>query len=133
MNVGVVGNPRYKDLRGLLARLVAVAPQHGFHLSGESKLAELWPKPVPDLDGQHLEMLLTFGGDGTLLRGARITAKQDVPILGVNIGRVGFLATASPDNLEDALGAVARGEYDLERRRSLECVIEGSDHAKHPN
>jgi NAD+ kinase len=91
------------------------------------------PSPVSDLDGQRLDLLLTFGGDGTLLNGARLTAAWEIPILGINIGRVGFLATASPDNLEEALAAVARGEYELERRRSLECVIEGSDKVKHPN
>jgi NAD+ kinase len=133
MNVGVVGNPRYKNLPALLARLVAVAPLHGFQLSGESRLADLWPAPVPNLDGQRLDLLLTFGGDGTLLKGARLTASQEVPILGVNIGRVGFLATASPENLEEALGAVARGEYELEDRRALECVIEGADGAKRPS
>ena len=133
MNVGVVGNPRYKDLRALLSRLVAAAPKHGFHLSGESRLADLWPAPVPDLDGQPLDLLLTFGGDGTLLKGARLTAAQQVPILGVNIGRVGFLATASPDNLEEALALVAKGDYVLESRRALECIIEGKDGDKRPN
>ena len=133
MNVGVVGNPRYQDLGGLLARVAAVAPEHGFKLSGEPKLADLWPSPVPMLDGQRLDLLVTFGGDGTLLRGARLTAPHEVPILGVNIGRVGFLATASPDDLEEALAAVARGAYELESRRSLECVIEGPGKAQHPN
>lgn len=127
MNVGVVGNPRYKDLRSLLSRLVAIAPKHGLQLSTEARLADLWPSPVPELDGQPLDLLLTFGGDGTLLKGARLTAAREVPILGVNIGRVGFLATATPDNLEEALAAVARGEYDLEKRQALESVIESAD------
>ncbi len=132
MNVGVVGNPRYKDLPGLLARLVALAPKHGFNLSTESRLADLWPTPLPVIDDQKLDLLLTFGGDGTLLKGARLTSAQEVPILGINIGRVGFLASASPDNMEQALGAVARREYVLEDRRALECVIEGADGAGRP-
>ena len=132
MNVGVVGNPRYQNLRGLLARLAAVAPKLGFTLSGEPKLADLWPAPVSNLDGQGLDLLLTFGGDGTLLRGARLTASQEVAILGVNIGRVGFLATATPEVLEEALGAVARGDYELETRRALESTIQGPDGTKQP-
>ncbi|MBI4420448.1 MAG: NAD(+)/NADH kinase [Gemmatimonadetes bacterium] len=132
MNVGVVGNPRYQDLRALLARLVAVAPRHGFTLCGEPKLADLWPSPIPSLDGQTLDLLLTFGGDGTLLRGARLIASQSVPVLGVNIGHVGFLATASPDNLEEAIAAVARRDYELEDRRTLECTIEGADGERRP-
>ena len=106
MNVGVVGNSRYQNLRGLLARLAAVAPKLGFTLSGEPKLADLWPAPVSNLDGQPLDLLLTFGGDGTLLRGARLTASQEVAILGVNIGRVGFLATATPELFPPTTGTV---------------------------
>ena len=132
MNVGVVGNPRYRDLRGLLARLVAAAPKYGFKLCGESKIADQWPAPVPALDGQPLDVMLTFGGDGTLLRGARLTLPQQVPILGINIGRVGFLATAAPDTLEDALEAVARKDYQVEPRRLLECTIQAADGTKRP-
>jgi NAD+ kinase len=133
MNLGVVGNPRYKDLRGLLARVLAIAPGLGLDISSESRLADLWPTPVPDLDGQRLDLLLTLGGDGTLLKGARLAASQEVPILGVNIGRVGFLATATPEGLEEALTAVAKGDYDLEPRRTLECIIEGADGASRSN
>lgn len=131
MNVGVVGNPRYSDLRGLLARLVAVAPKYGFALCGEDKIADQWPTAVPALNGR-LDVLITFGGDGTLLRGARLTISQEVPVLGVNIGRVGFLATATPDTLEAALQAVARQDYVIEPRRVLECVIEGADGVRRP-
>lgn len=132
MRVGVVGNPRYRDLRGLLARLVALGPKFGLELCGEGKIADQWPSPVPELDGRKLDLLITFGGDGTLLRGARLTVSQEVPVLGVNIGRVGFLATATPDTLEASLEAFARKDYVVEPRRVLECVIQGSDGASRP-
>jgi len=132
MNVGVVGNPRYRDLRGLLARLVAAAPRLGFTLCGEDKIADQWPAPVPPLNGRPLDLMLTFGGDGTLLRGARLTVPQQVPVLGVNIGRVGFLATATPDTLEAALDAVVRKDYLVEPRRLLECVIGAADGTNRP-
>ncbi len=132
MNVGVVGNPRYRDLRALLARLSAVAPRYGFVLHGESKIADQWPAPVAPLDGGPLDLLLTFGGDGTLLRGARLTIPQDVPILGINIGRVGFLARATPETLETVLEAIVRKEYETELRRVLEAVIERPDGTRRP-
>lgn len=125
MIVGVVGNPRYQDLRSLLARLVAAASRHGMELCGEEKIAALWPRPVPGLAGRKLDLLLTFGGDGTLLRGARITMPQEVPILGINIGRVGFLAPATPDTFEHAIEAFVAGDYDIDPRRVLECSIRG--------
>lgn len=125
MKVGVVGNPRYEALSGLLARLAQRAPTHRFELYAEPDLAAYWPQPVPPLDSKiaDLDLLLTFGGDGTLLRGARLLAGRDAPILGVNLGRVGFLTTATPESLDDALDAVARGAYEVETRRTLEARI----------
>lgn len=123
MNIGVVGNPRYDQLRGLLGRLADAAPRHAITLFGENSLADLWPSAVQSLDGKGpLDVLLTFGGDGTLLRGARFVAPRDVPILGVNLGRVGFLTTAGPEDLEDAVAALARGEFEVQRRQMLEGV-----------
>lgn len=125
MNVGVVGNARYEDLRGLLARLAAVAPTNGLSLWSEPELADLWPTPVAELgrDEPDLDLLVSFGGDGTLLRGARLLASREVPILGVNLGQVGFLTAVTPDSLEDAVCAVVRGEHELERHNTLEVRI----------
>ena len=98
MNVGVVGNPSYHDLRSLLARLTAAAPRLGFTLFTEERLLDYWPDQRPAVFDATtpLDCLLTFGGDGTLLRGARLLGGAQTPILGVNVGRVGFLATAPP-------------------------------------
>jgi NAD+ kinase len=129
MNVGVIGNPRYRDLGGLLARLAALAPRYQMNLYSEAELASLWPAPSPPLglDGRRLDLVLTFGGDGTLLRGARLVGTQGTPILGVNLGRVGFLTTATPETMEAALEAVARGEYQVESRHALETKITSPD------
>lgn len=126
MNVGVVGNPRYRDLRGLLAQLAGSAPRLGLMLFGEAALDGEWPEPVRQLDGSSpLDLLVTFGGDGTLLRGARLLAERDVPIMGVNLGRVGFLTTATAETFAGALQAVANRSYELEERRVLESAILG--------
>lgn len=125
MKVGVVGNPRYTDLRGLLEKLQSVAPAHDIQLFSEQGLAELWSRPVPDLAqvGGNLDLMISFGGDGTLLRAARLTASQAVPILGVNLGLIGFLTTSTPETLEETLTAFVRGEHLLEHRRTLETTI----------
>lgn len=132
MNVGVVGNPRYEALELLLARLAHWAPAHQLELFAEADLQHLWPSPVSSLDSNvaQLDLLLTFGGDGTLLRGARLLGRHDAPILGVNLGRVGFLTTATAATLDDALDAVVRGAYDVESRRTLEARIFDQDGAE---
>lgn len=126
MNVGVVGNPSYHDLRSLLARLADAAPRLGFTLFTEERLLEYWPGPRPPVfaPADQLACLLTFGGDGTLLRGARLLDGAPTPILGINVGRVGFLTTASALNLDWVLDAVARGAYTIEPRLALATTIE---------
>lgn len=125
MNLGVIGNARYTDLRGILERLVAVAGDHDFTYFSEPALAELWPSPVAGLDESvDLDLLVTFGGDGTLLRGARFLGSRNVPVLGINLGRVGFLTTAPLDAMEEALQAFAQGLYTLESRLTLATTIE---------
>ena len=124
MRLGIVGNPRYAELRGLLARLTAVADGHAITLSAEPEVAELFPKAVAPLTaGSGVDLLLTFGGDGTLLRGARMFYGQETPVLGVNLGRVGFLTTATPATLESAIDAFIADAYRIETRRTLETTI----------
>lgn len=125
MNVGVVGNPSYHDLRSLLARLSEAAPRLGFTLFTEERLVEFWPGPRPPVftPRDQLACLLTFGGDGTLLRGARLLDGAPTPILGVNVGRVGFLATASAQNLDWVLDTAARGAYTIEPRLALTTTV----------
>ena len=90
MNVGVVGNPSYRDLKSILAHLAQVAPRLGLTLFSEEQIAGLWPEPAPAPlhSAPQLECLVTLGGDGTLLRGARSLNGARTPILGVNLGRV---------------------------------------------
>jgi NAD+ kinase len=123
MKVGVVGNPRYPDLRGVLEQVAGQAPARGITLYSEERLASFWGSPVPVFEGSDLDALVTFGGDGTLLRGARLLAGRETPILGVNLGRVGFLTTATRETLDTALDCLVAGRYVTERRQALEAAI----------
>jgi len=125
MNVGVVGNPSYRDLKDLLAHLAQVAPRLGFTLFTEESIALLWPEPAPPslARSPQLDCLVTLGGDGTLLRGARTLNGGNTPILGVNLGRLGFLTTATAQTLDWALDALVRGAFATENRLALEPTI----------
>jgi NAD+ kinase len=70
-----------------------------------------------------LDMLITLGGDGTILRAARLGAYHDLPILGVKMGRLGFLAEVEPDDWRQPLEQVLSGEYWLERRLMLDVCL----------
>jgi NAD+ kinase len=125
MNVGVVGNPSYRDLGTILATLGRASSRLGFTLYTEAALLPLWPEPRPQPLGAAatLDCLLTLGGDGTLLRGARALNGANTPILGVNLGRVGFLTTASAQTLDWALDAIVRRAYGTESRLTLQSSI----------
>ena len=125
MNVGVVGNPNYGDLKSVLAHLAQAAPRLGLTLFTEPSLAPLWPPPPagpapgPLDQSPPLDCLITLGGDGTLLRAARALNGANTPILGVNLGRVGFLTTASAPTLDWALDELVRRAYVTEARLAL--------------
>jgi NAD+ kinase len=123
MNVGVVGNPRYGDLKAVLEHVALSAPHRGITLYSEPRLEPFWNHPVTSFEGVDLDALLTFGGDGTLLRGARLLGARETPILGVNLGRVGFLTTATRETLDPALDALVSGHYQIERRQALRAAI----------
>lgn len=73
--------------------------------------------------GQLCDLVIVVGGDGSLLRGARILAKYQVPLLGVNRGRLGFLTDIMPEAIEEKVGQVLSGRYTLEPRFLLDMSI----------
>jgi NAD+ kinase len=127
MKAGVVGNPRYEGLKAVLEHVAHRAPQLKFALYSEERLRSFWSADIPSFEGVELDALITFGGDGTLLRAARLCAGREIPILGVNLGRVGFLTTATRDTLDAALDALVAGRYVIERRQALQASIKDGD------
>ena len=67
--------------------------------------------------------MLTLGGDGTLLRAARIVEDHPVPILGINLGRLGFLTCCPAEALENALSRLAASDYVVEARMTLDARV----------
>ncbi|MFB9524369.1 MULTISPECIES: NAD kinase [Streptomyces] len=85
---------------------------------------------TPDvLDG--CELLIVLGGDGTLLRGADIARASGVPMLGVNLGRVGFLAEAERDDLDKVVDRVVTRSYEVEERMTLDVLVHNNGEVVH--
>jgi NAD+ kinase len=82
-----------------------------------------------DLPG-HVDILLSFGGDGTMLRTAHQVAGREVPILGVNIGRLGFLAEVEINSIHAAIEAIEEGRCRIEKRSVLEAFLEHDGHSE---
>lgn len=75
--------------------------------------------------GASCDMLISLGGDGTILRNARILGPSKTPILGINLGKLGFLAEVSLDELDECLDEILRNEYTIETRMMLESQGNG--------
>lgn len=71
------------------------------------------------------DMVLSIGGDGTFLKAASRVGKKEIPILGINTGRLGFLADILPDQMEDAFDEIYQGNYLAEPRRVLKLTCNG--------
>jgi NAD+ kinase len=74
-----------------------------------------------------IDLLIVLGGDGTLLRGAALVADAGVPILGVNLGHLGFLTSCAPVGARAALERALDGDLPLEQRMRLACVLQRAD------
>lgn len=86
-------------------------------------LASAWDEAEVSRRARETDLFITFGGDGTIVRTARTTAGHDVPILGVNLGRLGFLAELQPWELPNKLEALVKGQYWLEERMMLRVEL----------
>jgi NAD+ kinase len=127
VRIGLVGNPRYTGLESALAETIAAAMARGWSLHADDELSEIAPTIHSGIDPDAIDLLVTFGGDGTLLRGARLLRGRKVPILGVNFGRVGFLTSVDRNGATQALIGFAEGEFALTRRRPLVATLRNHD------
>ena len=135
MMFGITGNTRKDRLwlpvadlvKWLLANDVAFC-LHPKVASGLSE-RELLDSHTCEAHSEHdlatkSDVLLSFGGDGTLLNTAHETGNQGTPILGVNIGRLGFLADVEVGQVNEAIKRIIQGEYRIEERMVLEADVD---------
>ncbi|MFW6199215.1 MAG: NAD(+)/NADH kinase [Gemmatimonadota bacterium] len=121
--IGVVARSRRTDLRQVLRELRTFAVEAEIELVYEDALQDLVGEEGEPLDPDGLDLILTLGGDGTLLRGARMVAGLDVPVLGINLGRLGFLTSVPEDQIEVSLHRIMSGDYVLDHRFTLEATV----------
>ncbi|QYZ67493.1 MAG: NAD+ kinase [Gammaproteobacteria bacterium (ex Lamellibrachia satsuma)] len=126
--IGLIGKHGDPTVKATTRRLWDFLSRRGHEVLLEEatcKLLEGRPLPgVPEIDlPSNSDLVIVVGGDGTLLHAARVLADQDTPILGINLGRLGFLADISPGEMLPHLDAILAGDYDEERRFMLQASI----------
>jgi NAD+ kinase len=125
MRIGVIGHQGYDGLTEILALLGSEAPRLGIELACEPNLQVAAPACEPLTSAQGLHALISLGGDGTLLRAARFLDGADVPIMGVNLGKLGFLTSCRGKDFAKMLPRLAKGQYQTDSRMMLEASPTG--------
>lgn len=120
MRIFILGNARRPGVPEEAERLLPFLREHA-----EIVLYDL--RQEHDLTGLSADLTLVLGGDGAILRAARQMGYRQTPVLGVNLGKLGFLADLSPAELRHCFPAVACGEYRVTRHLMFECVVESPD------
>jgi NAD+ kinase len=128
-SAGMIG--RHDDTRviPIIERISAYLQKHRIDTILEKSTAELMPghnmKTGSRHDiGEHCDLAIVVGGDGTLLDAARTLSDYDVPLVGIHLGRLGFLADITPDVLDKCISSIIEGDYIEDRRFLLRAEIE---------
>lgn len=119
--VGLVANTEKPESRPLLAEAARLLAERGITVMADRPTLRLGGlrlphKPTSAAVARQVDLLLVFGGDGTILRVARETAGCLTPILGIHVGRLGFLAGVTAAELPLAIDQIVRGDFRIENR-----------------
>lgn len=127
--VGIIakqGDP--ERVRGTLRRLSTHLRARALQVLLDAESAHLLDAtagmalPLGEL-GPRCELIVVVGGDGTLLHAARSMAPHGVPLMGINLGRLGFLVDVSPNHMESAIDQILAGEFDSDSRSMLQAAV----------
>jgi len=125
--LGLFGNPAKEDLGPAIEIIAATCGDADVRLRCTRELASVHGDCGDALDEAelvaHVDAIVSLGGDGTMLRAARIIGTSGVPLLGINLGSLGYLTDVPVDELPEALRRLLAGEYHLEGRRRVRCSV----------
>lgn len=123
--VGLIVHTDKPDALRFTREAVEWLKAHGLHTSLEPEIARALEMPEYQCDEAALcqsDLLIAVGGDGTILRASHLAAPRGIPILGVHLGRFGFIAQIKPHELHAAMARVQAGDYTLEKRLMVRAV-----------
>jgi NAD+ kinase len=113
--IGLLHHPKLPATPILAERMAQETESHGL----DAWIGSTWDPEAVAAEIANLDLVVTLGGDGSILRAARMACRHGVPVLGVKMGRLGFLAELEPDQWSTALPRLLAGDYWLEERMML--------------
>jgi NAD+ kinase len=128
-SVGLVLHPR-RDSGDAVSAILSWAARRGIRVFGiDSEIERLncAAVPVPAAEiAARCDLVVSLGGDGTMLRAMRLADGQQTPVLGVNLGKLGFLAEVDVPDLADALSAIDEHRFAIEQRLAVDAQTDGT-------
>jgi NAD+ kinase len=129
----IISRPDRPEVAQILPTLLTWLAEHGYNviidLETSKYITGQEVVPRAQMASKPLDLVVVLGGDGTLLSAARVTAAVDVPLLGVNLGSLGFLTEVPLQSLYPMLEAIAQGRAAVEHRSLMECQLLRGDPA----
>ena len=125
--IGIIANLEKQNTPEMIEQVLRQARSRGWSCASESSMAgccnqvDIRIYPSPAELAREVDLLVVIGGDGTMLRVARQVAGTNVPLLGINAGRLGFLTQITSDQIQRAFDQLEHGDYELESR----CLLSG--------
>jgi len=133
-SAAIISRPDRPEVAGILPGLLSWLSEHGYRVIIDSQTADYTSGqtvvPRAEMAAQALDLVVVLGGDGTLLSAARVTAAIDVPLLGVNLGSLGFLTEVPLQSLYSMLDAIQEGRATVEHRSLMEVELVRADQVR---
>ena len=122
--VALIVNPDKRRAVNYANKIISWLSEHDIESLTPDSEKECFPQLKNNI--KQADVVVTIGGDGTVLRGVRLFAQKTVPFLTINFGRVGFLTEVKPENFEEAFIQLKMDQYYLEKKRLLKCKVSDS-------
>ncbi len=125
-NFAITINPYSNNLPGIISLLEELHKEKGLNIYCFEDQKILFPETIQSfetVDATKLDCILVFGGDGTILRSKNYSLKYDAPILGVNLGRLGFLSDISLPELKKVVDLLLLNKFKIQSRMLLKCIV----------
>ena len=124
-NAYLMIHPKRKDRTAIAVQIVSILHAEGFTVSTDPSIADAMKGQLEFDQVAAYDFVIAVGGDGTFLTAVQTAIRLDIPVLGVNIGHIGFLIEINLEQLPDACKRLAAGDYNIEQRMMLDVIRNG--------
>ncbi|MCF7857830.1 MAG: NAD(+)/NADH kinase [Candidatus Cloacimonetes bacterium] len=122
-NFGIIFNPNYKTKKTIFNLLEKLHKSKDLQFFNFPDQKDIYPDFVKAVKKNKLDCILSFGGDGTFLRASKTSLQYNVPLMGINLGKLGFLSESSLSELEKSIDDLKNNKFSVQKRLLLKTII----------